>query len=63
MAKEKRFEVIYIDSRMIEQTKILKDSETGVCYLYHGTNGSGGGLTPLLDKEGKPVIEPPRFGN
>jgi hypothetical protein len=35
------------------------DRETGVNYLYH-VSGYSGGLTPLLDREGKPVISPVR---
>ena len=31
------------------------DKETGVNYLYV-CRGYGGGLTPLLDAEGKPII-------
>lgn len=31
------------------------DRETGVNYLFH-TSGYAGGMTPLLDREGKPVI-------
>lgn len=31
------------------------DRETGVNYLFHAA-GYAGGLTPLLDAEGKPVI-------
>jgi len=35
--------------------KIIVDKETGVNYLWV-TNGYSGGLTPLLDNEGKPVV-------
>ena len=38
-------------------TYILVDKETGVNYLY-AASGYGGGLTVLLDKDGKPVITP-----
>ena len=34
---------------------VIIDKETGVNYLYVG-RGYGGGLTPLLDAEGKPII-------
>ena len=34
---------------------VIVDKETGVNYLYV-CRGYGGGLTPLLDSEGKPVI-------
>jgi hypothetical protein len=35
--------------------QILVDKETGVNYLWRH-EGNAGGLTPLLDEEGKPVI-------
>jgi len=34
---------------------VLRDKQTGVHYLYVAS-GYGGGLTALLDSEGKPVI-------
>jgi len=33
------------------------DRETGVNYLFH-FSGYAGGLTPLLNKEGKPIVTP-----
>lgn len=36
-------------------TEIWVDKETGVNYVFH-FQGEAGGLTPLLDKDGKPVI-------
>lgn len=45
-------------------TKILVDMVTGVNYLYHaesdGFSGSGG-LTPLLNPDGTPVVTPPEM--
>ena len=38
-------------------TEIWVDKETGVNYVFHA-GGYAGGLTPLLDKDGKPVITP-----
>lgn len=55
MAKDKRFERVYTQSTMTGTTQILVDKETGVNYMYHAS-GYGGGLTPLLDRDGKPVI-------
>ena len=55
MAKDKRFEKIY--SQSLGSTEIWVDTETGVNYLFH-SSGYAGGLTPLLDREGKPVITP-----
>lgn len=55
--KKNRFEEIYRQGGgfSIEVTKILLDRETGVQYLYH-ENGTSGGLTPLLDQDGKAVV-------
>ncbi|MFR1611471.1 MAG: DUF6440 family protein [Anaerobutyricum soehngenii] len=54
MAKEERFEKIYSQGALTT-TEIWVDKETGVNYLYHAC-GDSGGLTPLLDRDGKPVI-------
>ena len=56
MSKEKRFEKVYSQGGL-SVMEIWVDQETGVNYLYHGV-GHGGGLTVLLDREGKPVISP-----
>lgn len=56
MKKEKRFEVVYEQSKFSSITKILIDKETGVNYLFHNA-GYAGGLTVLLDQDGKPVIK------
>ena len=53
--KEKRFEKVY--SQGAGSTAILVDKETGVHYLFH-SSGYAGGLTVLLDADGKPVITP-----
>ena len=53
MAK-KRFEQVYTQGVM-STIQIWVDKETGVNYLYM-TNGETGGLTPLLGRDGKPVI-------
>lgn len=52
-----RFEVIYKDvhSAGLEKKIIYVDRETGVNYLYIQV-GYSGGLTPLLDADGKPVV-------
>lgn len=49
-----RFERVYKQGAMTIM-EIWVDKETGVNYLYH-EDGYSGGLTPLLDREGKPVI-------
>lgn len=53
MAKEKRFEKTY--SQDLGSVSIIVDKETGVNYLLC-QSGYAGGLTPLLDREGKPVV-------
>lgn len=35
--------------------EIWVDTETGVNYVFH-RNGNAAGFTPLLDKDGKPVV-------
>ena len=39
-----------------EQIMILRDKETGVQYLWV-KSGYSGGLSPLLDSDGKPLID------
>ena len=56
MAKEKRFEKVYSQGAL-EGIEILVDRETGVNYLFR-QSGYAGGLTPLLDRDGKPVVTP-----
>ena len=51
---EKRFEKVYAQGAL-DVMEVWVDNETGVNYLYH-CSGYAGGLTPLLDREGKPVI-------
>ncbi len=55
MKKEKRFEVVYQENNFISGEIILVDQKTGVNYLFV-QSGYAGGLTPLLDEYGKPVI-------
>lgn len=54
MKDNERFEKIYKQGS-ISAVEIWVDRETGVNYLYH-YDGYSGGLTPLLDRDGKPVI-------
>lgn len=51
---EKRFEQVYTQG-VLSTIQIWVDRETGVNYLYM-TNGETGGLTPLLGRDGKPVV-------
>jgi hypothetical protein len=56
MEKNKRFKEIYTQGTLT-RTVIFVDTETGVNYLFH-QDGHSGGLTVLLDKDGKPVVTP-----
>ena len=51
-----RFEKIYSQGKMTSM-EIWVDKETGVNYLFR-QSGYAGGMTVLLDREGKPVITP-----
>ena len=55
MEKYERFVKIYSQRKMGSPMEIWVDKETGVNYLFH-QSGYAGGMTPLLDKDGKPVI-------
>ena len=56
MAKDDRFIVIYDQGGLLNDTiQILVDKKTGVNYMFLHS-GHAGGLTPLLDRDGKPVI-------
>ena len=49
-----RFKKVYSQGG-VNVTEIWVDTETGVNYIYH-MSGYSGGLTPLLDHEGKVVV-------
>lgn len=56
MGKNDRFEKVYSQGSL-NIMEIWVDKETGVNYVFH-QSGYAGGMTPLLDREGKPVISP-----
>ena len=59
MSKLERFEVVLKEGNSLTeagQVMILRDKETGVQYLWV-KSGYAGGLTPLLDSDGKPLID------
>jgi len=57
MAKvDDRFERVYSQGAM-NVMEIWVDKETGVNYVFHAS-GYAGGLTPLLDRDGKPIVSP-----
>ncbi len=53
--KEERF--IKIHSENLGSEVILIDKKTGVNYLFV-QSGYAGGLTPLLNRDGTPVVTP-----
>lgn len=60
MAKDKnenRFIRTYKHPGFARDTEIWVDTQTGVNYFYIN-GGYGGGLTPLLDQYGKPIVTP-----
>ena len=52
---EKRFVRIYKQETLTTVLEIWMDRETGVNYLYR-RNGYSGGMTVLVDRDGKPLI-------
>ncbi|MGE7118672.1 DUF6440 family protein [Peribacillus sp. NPDC046944] len=52
---KKRFEDIYTEGKMAV-TKIIRDNETGVLYMFH-YGGPISGLTVMVDKDGKPLVD------
>lgn len=55
MAKNKRF--VEIAKGAFDPATVILDTETGVNYLFY-QSGYAGGLTPLLDENGKIVVTP-----
>lgn len=53
---DQRFKLIY-EQGITPSHKIIVDTITGVNYLFID-DGNAGGLTVLLNKDGKPVITP-----
>ena len=49
-----RFEKVYSQG-IIDVIEIWVETETGVNYMFH-RNGNAAGLTPLIDKDGNPVV-------
>ena len=52
---EKRFVRIYKQETLTTVLEIWLDRDTGVNYLYR-RNGYSGGMTVLVDRDGKPLI-------
>lgn len=54
MNKNERFEKVYSQGA-VNVMEIWVDRETGVNYVFHAS-GYSGGMSPLLGRDGKPVI-------
>ena len=55
---EKRFIKVYSQSGFVDNAmQIWVDRKTGVNYLFTAA-GYAGGLTPLLNRDGTPVVTP-----
>lgn len=50
-----RFVKVHGESGLLTCNEIWADTQTGVQYLYHAS-GNSGGLTVLVDSEGKPLL-------
>ena len=58
MKDESRFIITHREGSQLKDSglvQVIVDKETGVNYLWV-KSGYAGGLTPLLDENGKPVI-------
>lgn len=51
---QKRFVKVYSQGTL-DVTEIFVDRETGVNYIFRAS-GNAGGLTPLLNRDGTPVV-------
>ena len=57
MPKEGRFSTDYQDKGLrISGTKIIVDTKTGVQYLF-AWDGYSGGMSVLVDQNGKPLVD------
>ena len=55
-AKPSRFELVHREWAGSIGIELLRDKLTGILYL-HTHYGTAGGLTPLLDSEGRPTTD------
>lgn len=56
MKKNDRFAEVFSKGK-VDYIEVLVDKRTGVNYVFRSA-GYFGGLTALLDKDGKPVVTP-----
>lgn len=55
LKKGNRFVVAQRDTEFNDTTSLIVDRHTGVQYIFHQSGGTGG-LTVLLDRDGKPLL-------
>ncbi len=56
MAKD-RFDIQEKNTmNLLTETLVIVDKVTGVNYYLYVGRGYGGGLTPLIDADGKPIV-------
>ncbi len=53
--KEQRFIKVAEEGGFLGNSEVWVDTQTGVQYFYHAA-GNSGGLTVLVDAEGKPLL-------
>jgi lipoprotein len=53
--ESKRFVTVSEEQICDSELTIVSDKETSVCYLIY-KSGHKGGITPLIGKDGKPVL-------
>lgn len=54
--KEQRFQIVHQDKSLEADNRVIRDRETGVLYLFR-VEGYAGGLTVLVDRDGKPLVQ------
>ena len=59
--KKERFVKTWSDG-IFGSNEIWVDTQTGVNYFFHAT-GNAGGLTPMLNRDGTPVVTPIPLNN
>lgn len=55
MSESERFKKVYSQGIYTAMQEVWVDTETGVNYLFCISDNAGG-LTPLIDKDGRPVV-------
>lgn len=53
-----RFKITYKQRGWDMDAAVVVDRETGVSYLVMKNGNQVAGITPLLDRDGKPIVSP-----